>query len=42
MYGVNLGCLEGISEEELARIPTTYVDGRSDRWGSAPEFFAHL
>ena len=42
MYGVNLGCLEGIGEEELARLPITYVDGRSDRWQSSPEFFAHL
>ena len=42
MYGVNLGCLEGVAEEELARVPITYVDGRSDRWQSAPEFFAHL
>src|SRR6185436_4627790 len=42
MYGVNLGCLECIGEEELARLPITYVDGRSDRWQSSPEFFAHL
>lgn len=21
MYGVNFGCLEGVTEEELARIP---------------------
>lgn len=31
MYGVNLGCLEGVSEEELSRIPITYVDGQHDR-----------
>lgn len=42
MYGVNLGCLEGVSEEELSRVPITYVDGRDDRWQSAPTFFAHL
>ncbi len=42
MVGVNLGCLTNVSEEELARIPITYVDGRSDQWQSAPAFFAHL
>ena len=41
MVGVNLGCLEGVSEEELARIPITYVDGRNDSQ-DVPEFFAHL
>ncbi|HEY0823828.1 MAG TPA: GFA family protein [Ramlibacter sp.] len=42
MIGVNIGCLEGIPEEELARIPVTCVDGMHDRWGSPPEFTAHL
>ena len=42
MFGVNLGCLQGVSEEELSRVPVTYVDGGSDRWQSAPEFFGHL
>lgn len=42
MYGVNLGCLEGVSEEELSKIPITYVDGLHDRWQHAPDFFAHL
>ncbi len=42
MYGVNIGCLEGVSEEELSAIPITYVDGLHDRWGSAPEFTRHL
>lgn len=42
MYGVNIGCLEGISDEELARIPITYVDGKHDQWQQAPEFVAHL
>ena len=41
MYGVNLGCLEDVSDEELARVPITYVDGRSDSQ-DAPEFFNHL
>jgi hypothetical protein len=42
MYGVNLGCLDDVTDEELSRIPITYVDGRDDRWQSAPEFFTHL
>ena len=41
MYGVNIGCLEGVSEEELSRIPVTYVDGMNDRQ-DAPQFVAHL
>ncbi|MGQ0384518.1 MAG: GFA family protein [Gammaproteobacteria bacterium] len=42
MYGINIGCLEGVSEEALARIPVTRVDGMHDRWQEAPEFFSHL
>jgi hypothetical protein len=42
MYGVNIGCLEGVSEEELSRIPITYVDGMNDRWQHAPAHFSHL
>ena len=41
MIGVNVGCLEGLSEEALARIPITYVDGRDDK-PDAPRFVAHL
>ncbi len=42
MVGVNLGCLEGVSEEELSKLPIIYVDGLHDRWAERPEFFAHL
>lgn len=42
MYGVNIMCLEGVPDEELTAIPITYVDGRNDRWNSAPEIFRHL
>ena len=42
MYGVNLGCLEDASDEELANAPVTCVDGRSDNWANAPAFFRHL
>lgn len=42
MYGVNIGCLEGVSELELSQMPITCIDGMHDRWGSAPEYFQHL
>lgn len=38
MVGANLGYLEDVTDEELARLPIAYVDGRHDRW----EFFSHL
>jgi len=41
MHGVNLGCLEGVSEQELSRIPITYVDGLNERM-TPPEYCAHL
>jgi hypothetical protein len=42
MYGINVGCLEGVSEKELSEIPITYVDGMHDKWETAPEFWKHL
>jgi len=41
MYGVNLGCLDDVSEEDLSRVPITYVGGRNDKF-AAPQYFAHL
>jgi len=41
MFGVNIGCLEGVSEEELSRIPVIHVDGLHDRV-EPPAFTAHL
>jgi hypothetical protein len=42
MYGVNIGCLEDVTEEELSSIPITCVDGMNDQWGQSPRFFSHL
>jgi hypothetical protein len=42
MYGVNIGCLEDVTEEELSNIPITCVDGMNDQWGQRPRFFSHL
>ncbi|MBC7956677.1 MAG: GFA family protein [Cytophagales bacterium] len=41
MYGVNVMCLDDVSDEELANAPITYVDGRNDKF-QAPAFFHHL
>lgn len=42
MYGVNLGCLEDVTDEELSRLPIIYVDGLHDAPQRAPQFFSHL
>ena len=41
MYGVNLGCLESVSDEELSRVPVTCIDGLHDNF-APPEHFTHL
>jgi hypothetical protein len=41
MFGVNLGCIDELDDEALARIPITYVDGLHDRF-APPEHTAHL
>jgi hypothetical protein len=42
MYGVNPGCLNDVTDEELSKVPVVYIDGRNDKWQDRPEFFAHL
>jgi len=42
MYGINIGCLEGVSEKEVSEIPITYIDGLHDKWASGPEFLEAL
>jgi hypothetical protein len=42
MFGVNVMCLEEVSEEALSELPITYIDGLHDNWQHAPTFFAHL
>ena len=42
MYGVNLMCLDDVSDEELSAAPIVYTDGRSDDWQNTPKFFNHL
>ena len=42
IYGVNLGCLEDVSPEELDAAPVVHVDGAHDRWQEAPRFTRYL
>jgi hypothetical protein len=41
IYGVNLGCLENATPEELAAAPIVYIDGKHDRH-SAPAITSYL
>lgn len=41
MYGINLGCIDSLSDEILAGLTITYVDGLHNRF-SPPEFTQHL
>ena len=42
VYGVNLGCLEDVTPQELAAVPIIYVDGKHDNWNSAPAITSYL
>ncbi|HET7526003.1 MAG TPA: GFA family protein [Burkholderiaceae bacterium] len=42
MFGVNLGCLSDVSDEELSRLAITCIDGLHDLWQQAPRFHSHL
>ncbi len=41
IYGVNIGCLEGVTPEELAAAPIVYIDGKNDRH-TAPAITSYL
>ena len=41
-YGVNVACLDGVTDEELVAAPVSYEDGRNNRWESAPAETRHL
>ena len=35
-YAINVACLDGATDEELAEAPITYLDGRNNDWKSEP------
>jgi hypothetical protein len=42
VYGVNLGCLENATPEELSTAPIVYIDGKHDNWNSPPAITCYL
>ena len=42
VYGVNIGCLEDATPEELDAAPVIYHDGLHDNFGVAPPFTSYL
>jgi hypothetical protein len=41
-YAVNIACLEGLSDAELAELPIHFADGRHGDWATQPAEIRHL
>ena len=41
-YGVNVTCLDDVSDRELASAPITFLNGRDDDWDAPPSEVRHL
>ena len=40
-YGISVNVLDDVSEDDLAAVPVTYVNGRDDLWDQAPRHTGH-
>ena len=41
MYGVNIGCLDALGDQELSELTITHVDGLHDKF-EPPQYVSHL
>lgn len=39
---VNVVCLDGIEDEELAALEVVYRNGRDEKWGERPKVVSHM
>lgn len=42
MYGVNVGCIDGLTDEDLSRLAIVRIDGLHGQWQQAPAHAGHL
>jgi len=42
LVSINVGCLDGFTPEDWARLPVRYCDGWEDNWANPPKETAYL